>query len=163
MHVQLHMRCRYFVLTLRRDASCLGDGRAGYGAGSDSDSDWSDAELDDVAAIKFRAVTPPWQRVHDRQPMSLALQQRTAAAAAALGEPLEPPMLANWVDGLGGLGSCWDDDDDTAARLHEVRRCRLVRRPAAIKATGCIHLLQLACSARVALTQRLAEHLPRCV
>lgn len=112
------------------DAYCLGDGRLGYGAGSDSDSDWSDAELDDVAAIKFRAVTPPWQRVPDRQPMSLALQQRTAAAAAAaLGEPVEPPVLANWADGLGGLGSCWDDDDDTAARLHELRHRRIIRKP----------------------------------
>lgn len=146
--------CLWFVLTVRRDASCLGEGRVGYGAGSDSDSDWSDAELDDVAAIKFRAVTPPWQRVPDRQPMSLTLQQRTAAAA--LGEPLEPPVLANWAEGLGGLGSCWDDDDDTAAKLQEVRRCR----PQQSKQQGAY----LFCSLHaLSVSQRLLEHLPLCV
>lgn len=52
--------------------------------------------------------------------MSLALQQRTAAAAAAaLGE--EPPLMANWADGLAGMGCCWDGEDDTTAKLHEVR------------------------------------------
>lgn len=157
--VQSHMCCLWFVLTLRRDASCLGEGRVGCGAGSDDDSDWSDTELDDVAAIKFRAITPPWQRVPDRQPMSLTLQQRTAAAAAALGEPLEPAMLANWADGLGGLGSCWDDDDKTAARLHEVRRCRLVRRPQRSRQQGAYLLCSLHA---LSVSSRLAEHRPRC-
>lgn len=97
--------------------------------GSDSRSDWSDVELDDVAAIKFRAVTPPWQRVPDRQQMSLALQQRTAAAAAAgLGEPAE---LANWAEGLAGMGSCWDDNNDTTAKLQEVWAQWLAGCPAA--------------------------------
>jgi hypothetical protein len=55
--------------------------------------------------------------------MSLALQQRTAAAAAAaLGEPVEPAAAADWGGGLAGMGSCWGDDgDDTTAKLQEVR------------------------------------------
>jgi hypothetical protein len=108
-----------------REASYTAEGQAGAWA-SDSDSGWSDIELDDVAAIKFRAVTPPWQRGAERQQMSVALQQRTAAAAAAtMGlEPSEyqaAAVAANWEEGLGGLGSCWEDDaDDTTAKLQEV-------------------------------------------
>lgn len=108
-----------------REASYQAEGAAGAWA-SDSDSGWSDIELDDVAAVKFRAVTPPWQRGAERQQISVTLQQRTAAAAAAT-MGLEPheyqaaAVAANWDEGLGGLGSCWEDDgDDTAAKLQEV-------------------------------------------
>ena len=33
----------------------------------ESDSDFSDLELDDVVAIKLRARTPPWQKVEQSQ------------------------------------------------------------------------------------------------
>lgn len=92
----------------------------GYGS-SDSDSGWSDVELDAVAAIKFRAVTPPWQRAPDRQQMSLQLQQRTAAAAAAALGIDAAEAAACWADGLAGMGSCWDGDDNNT-KLQEVRR-----------------------------------------
>ena len=41
---------------------------ANGGHDSDSDSGWSDLELEDVAAIKFRARTPPWQQSEGRGP-----------------------------------------------------------------------------------------------
>jgi hypothetical protein len=79
-------------------------------------------ELEDVAAIKFRAITPPWQRGAERQQMSLQLQHRIAAAAAGFGGPAEPCDAANWAGGLQGLGSCWEDgEDDTRSKLQEVR------------------------------------------
>ena len=33
----------------------------------ESDSEFSDLELDDIVAIKLRAKTPPWQKVEDSQ------------------------------------------------------------------------------------------------
>lgn len=115
-HTYLHCSCCNC-----REPSYQAENHAAY-ADSDSDTGWSDVELDDVAAIKFRAVTPPWQRVPDRARMSLALQQRTAAAAAAaLGEPVETAAGADWGGGLAGMGSCWGDDgDDTTAKLQQV-------------------------------------------
>lgn len=69
-----------------------GDTVAGAAAGEASDSSgWSDVELEDVAVIKLRAVTPPWQQLvasagHKRgsagRPMGV-FGGRTSAAAAS--------------------------------------------------------------------------------
>jgi len=109
------------LLLLSREMSHAGDVHTA--CCSDSDSGWSDVELDDVAAIKFRAVTPPWQRGAERQQLSLQLQQRIAvSAAAAMGELLQAG-LADWGQGLGGLGCAWDSSsNDNRAKLKEVRR-----------------------------------------
>lgn len=40
---------------------------AGDGAPADDDSDFSDLELEDIAAVKLRARTPPWQKVENSQ------------------------------------------------------------------------------------------------
>lgn len=40
---------------------------AGDGAPAGDDSDFSDLELEDIAAVKLRARTPPWQKVENSQ------------------------------------------------------------------------------------------------
>lgn len=96
-------------------------------ADSDSDSGWSDIELEDVASIKFRAVTPPWQRVGEQACMSQQLKRRTAAAAAAAtGQPL--PEGWSLGDEFAGLGLAWNScssSNECSARLQEVSQLTL--------------------------------------
>jgi hypothetical protein len=91
---------------------------------SDSDSGWSDIELDDVASIKFRAVTPPWQKVGEQACMGQRLRRRmAAAAAAAMGQELPEVWGGAGQEGFGGmLGAAWESSSsECSTRLQEVR------------------------------------------
>ncbi|WIA38660.1 hypothetical protein OEZ86_001967 [Tetradesmus obliquus] len=91
--------------------------------GSDSDSGWSDIELDDVASIKFRAVTPPWQKVSEQACMGQRLRRRmAAAAAAATGQALPEEWGVAGDEGFGAmLGAAWESSSsECGSRLQEV-------------------------------------------
>lgn len=110
-------------------AVCCSEGYQPELSDSSGDSGWSDIELEDVATIKFRAVTPPWQKRNEGGCMSKQLKQRTAAAAAAATGKQWPPVDLNGLSLQGGgdndsgglLGVLWSEDNrETNSRLQEV-------------------------------------------
>ena len=60
--------------------------------GNLSDSDFSDLELEDIAAVKLRARTPPWQKVE---------QSQWCGGWGAVGRRLD----GGWGDGWGAVGA----------------------------------------------------------
>jgi hypothetical protein len=92
----------------RRGAAAVDDG---------SDSGWSEVELEDVAAVKFRAVTPPWQRHREGDGISRELRVRLAAAVAELsGTAAAQPV------GIDNAAQPWEGapGSEQAVRLEEV-------------------------------------------
>eukprot|EP00775_Hariotina_reticulata_P008740 gene8740-8920_t len=93
---------------------------------TDSDSGWSDVEVDDVASIKTNAyITPPWQKPGQHSQMSQRLRHRAAVATAAtLDKPMPEPSefgLNSAELGGGLLGVLWDSSsDECSARLQQV-------------------------------------------
>jgi len=81
------------------------------GGGGESDSDFSDLEMEDITAVKLRARTPPWQKVEQSQWVGQynKLNQKTMR---------------------GNLDVLWDIDE-CADRLSDVRARRLARDPEA--------------------------------
>jgi hypothetical protein len=92
----------------------------------DSDSGWSDVEVEDVASIKSNVfATPPWQKSSQHSQMSQRLRHRAAVAAAAtLDKPIPEPSefgLTGAESGSGLLGVLWDiSSEECSARLQQV-------------------------------------------
>lgn len=117
---------------------------------SSSGSGWSDIELEDVASIKFRAVTPPWQKISEQSGMSKQLRQRTAAAAAAATGRSVAGGAAGMHGGIEGLlGALWSEDNrDCNARLQEVRLWQYSPMPVVVAEQGPAGLAMLHCQVR---------------
>jgi hypothetical protein len=76
-----------------------------------------------VASIKFRAVTPPWQKVGEQACMGQRLRRRmAAAAAAATGQALPQEFGGAGDDAFGAmLGAAWESSSsECGTRLQEV-------------------------------------------
>ncbi|KAF6256993.1 hypothetical protein COO60DRAFT_1461367 [Scenedesmus sp. NREL 46B-D3] len=98
---------------------------------SNSDSGWSDVELDDVASIKFRAVTPPWQKVSEQACMGQRLRRRVAAATAAATGQAMP-------EGWGGAGDeGFEAMLGAAGRAAAASAARACRRPSVPNVCTC--------------------------